>query len=124
MSNITKAQEAKVNKCLDKVFIYPDNIGTMSRREFIDLCKVRDYKIVAVKIKDYTAEEKLENKIKYLAKNGPLGNERHPKTIEYHKMKEQLEQGIYKDEYRVYYGEHIFLVITKTEYEYSKEVHQ
>lgn len=118
VADITKAQDGKKNKILDAVRMYGER-GVMTRRAFIDLAVAENLDVKVEMIRDVAAMEKLDERIKFLAKTVPWGNERHPETIRWQAMKQELKDGVYKPEYQVWEANQSYTIITKTEYDYA-----
>lgn len=105
---------------LNKKFRFAE--GIMSRREWLNMWRIKGAIVEEKRVRNYAAEEKLKDKIDWQRMNVPLGNHNYPSTKEYLENKAKLEAGIYKTEYRLLIPDNSLYDITKTEYEYFKNM--
>lgn len=104
------------NSVLETKMRYPD--GVMTRREWCNMMHLRGAKVICEKVRSNGAMKKLQQEVDRKKWSVPFGNECHPETIAYNKLKQQLKDGIYKDAYRLTLNDSSFFDITKIEYEY------
>lgn len=112
-------QEHKAESTLNKVFRYPE--GIMSRREWLNLMRVRGCTVEEKTRRNYAAEEKLQQWL-YDNRGDNSGNINWPPTKRYHEKKSELAAGIFKVEYRLNLPDGCFQDITKTEFEYFRNM--
>ena len=110
-------KEIRENKVLDTELNY-QRWGVLSRRAFMNTCKLRGIPVEAVTLRNYAAEEKEAQWLKNNVWAHPFGNTSHPQTIAYNSRKEALKEGIFKTEYRAIYADGSFTAITKIEFDY------
>jgi len=129
MSNITEAQKVKTEKYLNKRmnFDIVENdqfVGNkvMTIREHIEYLLNKGNYVKIVQIRDETKERNIQKQIDYLKKQGePSGNINWPNTKKYYEYCQQLKEGVFKNDYRLYYNngkENTYYLLTKTEYDY------
>ncbi len=110
-------KQAKAAATLNKIFRYPE--GIMSRKEWLNLHRIKGATVKEVRRRDYKAEEKIAEDLAWQRANVPLGNPNYPSTAAYLKQKAEFEKGIYKTEYRLNIpGQSTFFDLNKTEFEY------
>lgn len=124
MSNtLQAARNAKTEKFLNTL-IRTSAYGICTRSQRLDQARADGAKLEAVEVRDEARERAIERELKSMMGNGfgaPTGNERHPITIKYNKLKAELANGPTLIEYRLHRpdGEY-WNVITKTEFEYAQ----
>lgn len=119
--NITKAQQGRANKHLDKLTRVDGKL--MTNREFAHYLKDKGYTSEIGKDRDYDKEEKERAALDRLIRGWhiPTGNENHPATIAYNKRKEALKAGIYREYFMLVQpeGSHAgFYEVSKTVWDY------
>ena len=112
-------QQHKAEAKLNKVFRYHE--GVMSRREWLNMWRIKGAKVEEKTSRNYAAEEKLQQ---WLHDNrGDIsGNMNWPPTKRYFERKAELAAGIFKTEYRLLIPGNSLYDITKTEYEYFRNM--
>lgn len=121
--SITTAQQAKGEKFL-ATLIRSSAYGICTRAQRIDQALADGAKVEAVEVRDEARERAIEREIASLSGargwGVPTGNQSHPTTIKYNKLKKELVDGPTMIEYRLHRpdGEY-WNVITKTEFEYA-----
>lgn len=122
-STITKAQEARVEKFLTTL-IRTSAYGICTRAERLDQALADGAKVEAINVRNEARERKIERELVQMkGRDGwgvPMGNDRHPKTIQYRALQTELADGPKMVEYRLHRpDEEYWNVITKTEFEYA-----
>ena len=104
----------KKEATLNKVFRYEE--GVMTRREWLNIMRIKGYRVTERTARNHLAEIKLEEWL-YNNRSDISGNMNWPPTKRYFEQKEILKKGIFKTEY-ILIKENSLFEITKTEYEY------
>lgn len=112
-------QDYKKEATLNKVFRYPE--GVMSRREWLNMWRIKGATVEETTSRNYAAEEKLQDWL-YQNRDDNSGNPNWPPTKRYLEKKEELKAGIFKITYHLRLSNNSSYDITKTEYEYFKNM--
>ena len=91
MANI---HQYKIDATLNKVFRY--NEGVMSRKEWLNMQRIKGSSVIEEVRRNYSAEEKLQSWLDSEKLRVPFGNPNYPTTAHYLREKARLESGIYK----------------------------
>jgi len=112
-------QDYKKDATLNKIFRYPE--GVMSRREWLNMWRVKGATVEERERRNYAAEEKLKQ---WVHDNREMnsGNENWPPTKKWREQRELSKQPIYKIEYSLILKDGCSYDITKTEFEYFKNM--
>ena len=96
----------------------------MTRKKFIEDRLAEGFKVEAKEVPDVNATQKVEEEIKRIKETyiPGLSNPNTPKAKRYAELKEMLDKGITKTEYRILTSGDSYYVITKTEYDYAKSI--
>lgn len=125
MNTLSAARIARTDKFLSTL-IRTSAYGICTRAQRLDQAVADGATVKAVEVRDEARERAIEREIAQLkGRDGwgiPTGNECHPKTIKFNKLKKELADGPKMIEYRLNRpdGEY-WNVITKTEFEYAAQ---
>jgi len=120
-NGIQKALQAKQDKTLDILVRYEQ--GVMTRREWLNMWRIKGATIEEMRLRNYAAEEKLKKWL-YDNRDDNSGNPNWPPTKRYNEKREELAAGIYKTFYYLHepLPSRSCYEITKTEYEYFRNM--
>lgn len=117
------ARTVKAQKFLDTL-IRTSAYGICTRAQRLDQALADGSTIEAVEVRDDVKVRKLEREIEQMRRSDggwgvPTGNQSHPITIKYNKLKQELADGPTVIEYRLHRADgEYWNVITKTEFYY------
>lgn len=90
----------------------------VTRGEFVDRARRNGGKLVIAKVRQEKAEEKLRLDFERARRRAPIGNPNHPETQEMYALRDRLRDGIFKDDYRLFFPDGTFYSVTKIEADY------
>lgn len=107
---------------LNKKFRYSE--GVMTRREWLNMWRIKGATVEEKQVRNYPAEEKLKDSIDSRKLSIPWGNNCHPLTMAWNEDKAKLAAGIYKTVYYLHEPQpsRFCYDITKTEYDYFRNM--
>jgi hypothetical protein len=122
--SITAARQAKADTHLQGL-IRTTAFGVVTRKERIEKALANGARLEVASVQDEARERAIERELHTL-RNHPFGNEFHPQTIQYRKLKAELAVKPMTEEYRLMqfsteHGEY-WTVLTKTEYQYAQTI--
>ena len=114
--------EHRAASTLNKKMRYPE--GVMTRREWLNMWRIKGATIEENQVRNYAAEEKLKASIDSRKWSIPWGNDRHPITMAWNEDKAKLAAGIYKTVYYLHEPppSRSCYDITKTEFDYFRNM--
>lgn len=113
--------EHRAESTLNKKMRYDE--GVMTRREWLNMWRVKGATVEEKQVRNYAAEEKLKDWL-YNNREDNSGNPNWPPTKRYNEKKAELAAGIYKTVYYLHEPppSRSGYDITKTEYDYFKNM--
>jgi hypothetical protein len=124
-ANLDAARQARSDKALAQL-IRTSAYGITTKKERIERAIADGNRLEIVEVRDEARERAIEREMKSMMGNGwgvPTGNECHPITIKYNKLKAELVAGPKTIEYRMYpANEEYWNVLSKTEFDYAQQL--